>query len=153
MPSHINTIATQLQGPGRILFIQGQSRSQSDDAKESHCICVYTGTPKHFKGYLDNPGIWSDACIVFSISPIHRVYYPAKPPDKFLASRRSREEELFCSPCVDYLGIKNTPDGFSLDIQELKMQFSDGMRVFTMVNGDMNLAVNVDELELWSLPI
>ncbi|KAF2637763.1 hypothetical protein P280DRAFT_96169 [Massarina eburnea CBS 473.64] len=150
---HINTIATQLRDPGRALFIQGQSHSQSQDAEESHCICVYTGTPKHFKAYLDSPGIWSDACIVFSISPIHRVYYPTKQRDGFLASGRSREEESSHSPCVGYLDIKNTPDGFNLGIQQLKMQFSDGMRVFTMVDGDVRLAIEVDELELWSLPI
>ncbi|PVH92556.1 hypothetical protein DM02DRAFT_733628 [Periconia macrospinosa] len=134
---HINTIATQLQSPGRALFIQGQSHSQSEDAIESHSICVYTGTPKHVKGYLDNPGIWSDACVVFSISPIHRVYYPAKQRDEFLASRRSREEDSSSSPCVDYLDVKNTPDGFNLSIQQLKMQFNE----------------DVDELELWSLLI
>ncbi|KAF1949126.1 hypothetical protein CC80DRAFT_429871 [Byssothecium circinans] len=150
---HINTIATQLQGPGRALFIHGQNRSQSEETKGSHTICVYTGTPKNFKDYLDNPGVWSDACIVSSISPIHRVYYPAKQEKESLVSGNSGEEKSSHSPCVDYLDIENTPDGLNLGVQQLKMQFNEGMRVFTMDNGHMNLAIDVDELELWSLPI
>jgi hypothetical protein len=150
---HINTIATQLQGPGRALFIHGQNRSQSEETKGSHTICVYTGTPKNFKDYLYNPGVWSDACIVSSISPIHRVYYPAKQEKESLVSGNSGEEKSSHSPCVDYLDIENTPDGLNLGVQQLKMQFNESMRVFTMDNGHMNLAIDVDDLELWSLSI
>jgi hypothetical protein len=67
---HTNEITIHLQTPGRLLVGKCSSRAMNE------VLCIYTGAPHELRAHIHDPVAFRDGCVVFGLSPIHKVYQP-----------------------------------------------------------------------------
>lgn len=130
----IRQIARLLEYPAELLVIEGSNRKLLDIHEDSIILCVYMGVLPHVYESLDDTIIAPKGCVVFSLSPIQKVYH----------SSEGAESKI-------KLGISANADELRISAGPLKIQIKGSTVDLSTEAGSSIFSIDVRDMEIWGM--